>query len=139
MSATTANHFSRYAVADNIPVKAGYVLPVIPCGVYHATDMFGEVTELIFRYIPRAAHHAGKFGVFYKDQDAGMVLIGLYDPQKGDVRRVGTLYPDAWGAWIQEDKVLVKKACAWCGRALGLEGRMTHLSKACDRETNKNS
>lgn len=87
---------------------------MIPCGEYEFESLFGEVTRLFFRYIPRAAKHTGRHGVFVDDSDAGMVLIGLYDVAKGEVVREGNLYGEYWAAWLGAK--LVEKRCAWCGR-----------------------
>ena len=111
--------WSKYKVLDGVVETAKYVLPLMPCGIYRHTSMFDEVTELTFRYIPRAAKHRGKFGVFAEDPDAGAVLIGLHNPATAEIDRVGTLYPNYWECWL--GAVLVERRCAWCGRKMNDE------------------
>ncbi len=93
----------------------------------------GDPVLLVFRYIPRAAKHQGEFGVFYRDPDAGSVAIGYYDPDRGEVVRQGTLYPEAWEAWLGAE--LREHRCAWCGRKFNEETtRFTHDTKTCDHD-----
>ena len=127
--------FQKYQVANEHLKEVAFVLPSIPCGIYQYTPMFADgPTDLVFRYIPRARQHKGRFGVFADDPDAGPVLIGLYDPKTEQVERLGTLYPEYWEGWL--GATLVTRRCAWCGREMPFyTHRMTHDSDRCDKET----
>lgn len=109
--------WSKYALADGDPKTATvFKVPQPFCGVYKHTSLFEEETLLIFRYIPRAAKHRGRHGVFADDPDAGSVLIGLYDPETEEIVREGKLYPQYWESWL--GAILVEVRCAWCGRKI---------------------
>lgn len=133
-SLPTVSRFQRYQVANQLLKEVEFVLPSISCGIYQFTQLFADgPTDLVFRYIPRARQHKGRFGVFADDPDAGPVLIGLYDPKTEQVERLGTLYPEYWEGWL--GATLVTRRCAWCGREMPFDSdRMTHDSDRCSKE-----
>jgi len=126
----------RYTDLDTMEVPK-LVLPPFPCGWYELTGQFGEVIKYQFRYIPRARRHAGRHGLFLKDPDAGMVLIG-YVVEATLVRdEKAAVYIDKYLAFkdnLESPALkLVKRTCAVCGRALN-DLALVHSADACTKK-----
>lgn len=148
-----------YGFLDTEHGVTPYVLPPIACGWYEHTGQFGEKTVYQFRRMPRAGKYTGKYGLWLKDKDAGMVLIGFI----GDVGHLtGMLLPveettiyrakfdafkmfkdsiwvpcrSVWSMTTSDDRLytawnLTKRACSWCGRELLDATRLCHDKPMC--------
>lgn len=129
-----------YSFLDTEHGVEPYVLPPIPCGWYEHTGPYGDKTVYQFRRMPRAGKYTGRYGLWLKDKDAGMVLIGVVrkaekpgDPdelwQEGKTyeKQFRQFLPLTTGSGI----VLTKRTCSWCGREL-LDGtRLCHDKPMC--------
>lgn len=129
-----------YSLIDREHGETPYVLPPFPCGWYEHTGQYGEKTVYQFRRMPRAGRYTGKYGLWLKDKDAGMVLIGVVVQQKLDPppgtamynRQLSIFSLMQRGEWYEEGTLeLTKRACSWCGRQLLDDTRLCHDKPMC--------
>lgn len=117
-----------------------YVLPPFPCGWYEYTDTYGEKYTYQFRRMPRAGKHTGKYGLWLKDADAGMVLIAVV--KDGVLVPEGRTYNEQFNAFnltnrqeaytdVDSELALTKRTCSWCGRELLDNTRLCHDTPKC--------
>lgn len=122
-----------YSLIDREHGETPYVLPPFPCGWYEHTGQYGEKTVYQFRRMPRAGKYTGKYGLWLKDPDAGMVLIGVVII--GRLQQEGATYSrqyDAFrGSHGSGKLILTKRACSWCGRQLLDDTRLCHDKPMC--------
>lgn len=141
------NMKNDYSFLDTEHGVEPYVLPPIACGWYEHTGPYGDKTVYQFRRMPRAGKYTGRYGLWLKDKDAGMILIGVV---KDRLEPEGTTYKGqfdqffraALGHGISQSGtgfilvsspalVLTKRACSWCGRELLDTTRLCHDKPMC--------
>ncbi len=108
-----------------LPSKPKFKVPYFPCGDYQDPKT-GRLYS--FRYRPRALRHAGKFGFYAHDKDAGKVLAAVGHRPDGDQWLWETVEP----GYLPEDiyefirgLTPTQRACAMCGKKAA-EGEWLH-------------
>lgn len=140
---------NNYGIIDSEHGTTPYVLPPFACGWYEYTGEYGDKTVYQFRRMPRAGKHTGKYGLWLKDPDAGMVLIGVVKPamsggqvlapEPGAYQPQFLRFRAGFSVYYTDmnEKVLklIKRACSWCGRELLDATRLCHDSPKCQPKT----
>jgi hypothetical protein len=136
---------NNYSDLGTAVTETPYVLPPFPCGWYEHTGPYGDKTVYQFRRMPRAGKYTGRYGLWLKDPDAGMVLIGVVIGKS--LEPEGLTYRDKFNDFlmgcaanalsvvgvvcVNPTLAITKRTCSWCGRELSGADRLCHDTPKC--------
>jgi hypothetical protein len=113
---------NRYEILDAREPVYPFVAPIYPCGVYLITHQSGQVDQYSFRRMPRKHKVCGRFGLFFKDPDAGEILIALQkitdhglEPAPNS-QTVDGFRVEAFHDHLYHRTYTFIPRCSWCGQ-----------------------